>query len=172
MAARKRWLVGACSLFQQTPASRVHCPFGRFLTAQAVAKLGSMTTPDPHPFKGRVLAVDDCAATRELMRASIEHYGHSVQAVDSGWAALAAAGEGGFDAVVLDVEMPGMDGMAVGRALRSDPRTCSAKIAMHSSVDESAVRAVFDQYDAFVPKAGSPRDLGARVDGLLRKRQG
>ena len=129
-----------------------------------------MNAPDPFPSKGRVLAVDDCATTRELMRAALEHYGYSVQAVDSGWAALEVAGEGGFDAVVLDVEMPGMDGMAVGRALRSDPRTCDAKIAMHSSVDEAAVRAVFDQYDAFVPKAGSPRDLGERVDVLLRGR--
>ena len=171
MTARSHRLTWACSLFQHTPSTGVQGPFACFSKTEAVAKLASMTIPTLHPFKCRVLAVDDCATTRELMRASIECYGHSVQAVDSGWAALAAAGEGGFDAVVLDVEMPGMDGMAVGRALRSDPRTCGAKIAMHSSVDESAVRAVFDQYDAFVPKAGNPRDLGARVDGLLRQRQ-
>lgn len=117
-----------------------------------------------------MLAVDDCAATRELMRVSLEAYGYRVQAVDSGWAALEAVGQASFDAIVLDVEMPGLDGMAVGRALRSNPRTASAKIAMHSSVEESAVRVGFNQYDAFVPKAGSPRALGERVDGLIRGR--
>ena len=118
-----------------------------------------------------MLAVDDCATTREILRASIESFGYSVQAVDSGWAALEAVSQASFDAVVLDVEMPGLDGMAVGRALRSDPRTASAMIAMHSSVDEAAVRAGFSQYDAFVPKDCSPRALGERVDGLIRGRR-
>lgn len=121
--------------------------------------------------KGRVLAVDDCAAMREIMRASLESLGYSVLAVDSGWAALEAVGQASFDAIILDVEMPGLDGMAVGRALRSDPKTASAVITMHSSVDEEAVRAGFSQYDAFVPKACSPRALGERVDCLIRGRR-
>jgi len=121
--------------------------------------------------KGHVLAVDDCAAMRLVMQASLESFGYSVQAVDSGWAALEAVREVCFDAIVLDVEMPGLDGMAVGRALRSDPRTASAMIAMHSSVGEDTVRAGFDQFDAFVPKASSPRALGERVDGLIRSRR-
>jgi CheY-like chemotaxis protein len=121
--------------------------------------------------KGHVLAVDDCAAMLQIMRASLESFGYSVQAVDSGWAALEAAQQASFDAIVLDVEMPGLDGMAVGRALRQDPKTARASIAMHSSLDEQAVRAGFDQYDAFVPKAGGPRALGDCVDGLIRSRR-
>ena len=115
--------------------------------------------------------MDDCPTTLEILRASFESFGYTVQAVDSGWAALEAVSQTSFDAVVLDVEMPGMDGMAVGRALRSDPKTASATIAMHSSVDEAAVRAGFSQYDAFVPKTCSPRALGERVDGLIRGRR-
>ena len=118
-----------------------------------------------------MLAVDDDPTTRELLRASLEHYGYAVQAVDSGWAALDAAEHTSFDAVILDVEMPGMDGMAVGRALRSDPRTAAAVIAMHSSVDEASVRLGFTQYDAFLPKPGSALDLGERVDRLVRSRR-
>jgi len=123
------------------------------------------------PPKGHVLAVDDCETMRLVMQASLESFGYSVQAVDSGWAALEVAREVSFDAIVLDVEMPGLDGMAVGRALRNDPRTASAMIAMHSSVGEEAVRAGFDQFDAFVPKASSPRALGERVDFLIRSRR-
>lgn len=121
--------------------------------------------------QGHVLAVDDCPTTRELLCASLERYGYAVQAVDSGWAALQAAEHTSFDAVILDVELPGMDGMAVGRALRNDPRTASAIIAMHSSVDEASVRMGFTQYDAFLPKPGSPLDLGERVDRLVRSRR-
>lgn len=120
---------------------------------------------------GHVLAVDDCATTREILRASLERFGYAVRAVDSGLAALEAAAQTRFDAVILDVEMPGMDGMAVGRALRSAPSTAAAVIAMHSSLDEAAVRRGFAQYDAFLPKPGSPLAVGERVDHLLRSRR-
>lgn len=131
-----------------------------------------MNSPGAVEPKGHVLAVDDCPATRELMRASLEHFGYAVQAVDSGWAALEAVAHADFDAVILDVEMPGMDGMAVGRALRSVARTAEALIAMHSSVDEAQVRLGFSGYDAFLPKRGSPLALGAQVDRLLSSRRG
>jgi DNA-binding response OmpR family regulator len=104
------------------------------------------------------------------MRFSLERMGYRVQAVDSGQAALLAAAHDAFDAIVLDVEMPGMDGLAVAHALRCAPRTTSALIAMHTSLDETLVRARFSQYDAFVPKSGSPLVLGERVDALLRQR--
>lgn len=130
-----------------------------------------MLTPPEHATRGHVLAVDDCATTRELVRASLELYGYSVQAVDSGWAALEAVEHDTFDAFVLDVEMPGMDGMAVGRALRGDPRLAAAMIAMHSSLSESDVRSGFAQYDAFVPKSASPLALGQHVDNLLKSRR-
>ncbi len=117
---------------------------------------------------GRILAVDDCAATRALVRATLEAMGYRVQTVDNGQAALDAVRGECFDAIVLDVEMPGLDGLAVGRALRQDPRTAHAKIAMHTGLDEAVVRAGFSGYDAFVPKAGSPRLLCERLQGLLR----
>jgi CheY-like chemotaxis protein len=132
-----------------------------------------MSSPEPPDcaFAGLVLAVDDCPAMLELMRASLERLGYSVQAVDSGWAALEAVDETCFDVIVLDVEMPGLDGMAVGRALRSTPRTSSAVIAMHSSVAEGVVRAGFCEYDVYVPKSGDVRSLGEQVDRMVRSRR-
>ena len=136
----------------------------------AADKLPQMTSPaDTAPrARGCILTVDDCATTRELLCATLMALGDRVQAVDSGQAALEAAGREAFDAFVLDVEMPGLDGMAVGRALRQNPRTARAKIAMHTGLDEAQVRAGFSGYDAFVPKASHPRLLGERVDSLLR----
>lgn len=123
--------------------------------------------PSPAP-RGVILTVDDCATTRAWICAALEALGYEVQAVDNGAAALAAAWQQRFDAIVLDVEMPGVDGMAVGRALRQDPRTAHAKIAMHTGLDEAEVRAGFSQYDAFVPKAGNPALLRDLVDRLAQ----
>ena len=107
---------------------------------------------------------------RELVTASLEAAGYSVEAVASGNAALLAAAREAFDAVILDVDMPGMDGMAVGRALRLDPRTRSAMIAMHTSLDEADVRSGFDGYNVFLPKPFDARRLGECIDRMIRDR--
>jgi CheY-like chemotaxis protein len=121
--------------------------------------------------RGRVLAVDDSAVMRVLVTASLEALGYSVEAVDSGYAALEASKLESFDAVILDVDMPGIDGLAVGRALRGDPRTSASMIAMHTSVEESVVRSGFDAYDDFLPKPFDARLLGERIDRMIRERR-
>jgi len=123
-----------------------------------------------HGHRGRVLAVDDSAEMRMIVSASLEALGYSVEAVDSGHAALEASRHESFDAVVLDVDMPGIDGLAVGRALRGDPKTCSSKIAMHTSLDEETVKAGFDAYDAYLSKPCDARVLGERIDRMIRGR--
>jgi CheY-like chemotaxis protein len=125
---------------------------------------------EPHA-RGRVLAVDDSPVMRVLVTASLEALGYSVEAVDSGYAALEASRLESFDAVILDVDMPGMDGLAVGRALRGDPKTCSSMIAMHTSLEEAVVRTGFDEYDVFLPKPCEARMLGEAIDRLVRERR-
>lgn len=105
---------------------------------------------------------------RALVTASLEALGYSVEAVDSGPAALEASKLENFDVVVLDVDMPGMDGLEVGRELRRDPKTRSSMIAMHTSLDEALVRTGFDNYDAFLPKPCDVRVLGERIDRMMR----
>lgn len=112
--------------------------------------------------------VDDCPTTRAWVTAALEARGWRVMALADGAAALAVANVLCFDAIVLDVEMPGIDGLAIARTLRQDPRTAHARIAMHSGLDEAQVRAGFSGYDAFVPKAGNPQLLGEELDRLLQ----
>jgi two-component system chemotaxis sensor kinase CheA len=118
--------------------------------------------------RGRVLTVDDSPVIRVLVTASLEALGYSVKAVDSGQAALAATQGEDFDAVILDVDMPGIDGLAVGRALRSNPKTSTSMIAMHTSLEEAFVRTGFDEYDIFLPKPCDARYLGRCVDLMIR----
>ncbi|HZW76157.1 MAG TPA: response regulator [Caldimonas sp.] len=118
-----------------------------------------------------MLAVDDSTVMRELVTLSLEAAGYSVEAVASGDAALVAAAREQFDAFILDVDMPGMDGLAVGRALREDPRTRSSMIAMHTSLDEADVRTGFDGYNAYLRKPFDARRLGECVDRMLRDRR-
>jgi CheY-like chemotaxis protein len=120
--------------------------------------------------KGRVLAVDDCAVMRAILCSALEPLGYSVQAVAVGAAALQAAAQSDFDAIILDVELPDMDGMAVGRALRLDPRTASVKIAMHTSMAEDRVRAGFSDYDSFLPKSLDPQRLRQQLERLMLSR--
>ena len=108
---------------------------------------------------------------RELVTASLEAAGYSVEAVASGDAALLAAARETFDAVILDVDMPGIDGLAVGRALRRDPRTRLSMIAMHTSLAEADVRTGFDGYDVFLPKPCNARVLGECVGQMMRDRR-
>jgi len=130
-----------------------------------------MPSPNASPSRGRVLAVDDSTVMRELVTLSLEAAGYSVEAVASGDAALVAAAREQFDAFILDVDMPGMDGLAVGRALREDPRTRSSMIAMHTSLDEADVRTGFDGYNAYLRKPFDARRLGECVDRMLRDRR-
>lgn len=116
--------------------------------------------------------MDDCATTRMLLQAALDAAGHSVQLASSGQAALDAAGGGGFDAVVLDVEMPGLDGFAVGHALRQHPLTAATLIVMHTSMSEAAVRDGFAQYDAYVGKPVGLLGLGDLLSRLVQARQG
>jgi signal transduction histidine kinase/ActR/RegA family two-component response regulator len=93
----------------------------------------------PAPCGGlRVLVAEDVAASRLLLRAVLERAGHHVTAVENGTEALAVAQRGGFDILLLDLHMPGIEGLDAARALRSLPDAAGRVPLVALTADEEA----------------------------------
>jgi len=76
--------------------------------------------PPPNPdTPARILVVDDVALNRKVVSAILERDGHEVILAASGEEAVERASAGGFDVILMDLHMPGMDGMAATRAIRA-----------------------------------------------------
>ncbi|HTE21258.1 MAG TPA: response regulator [Armatimonadota bacterium] len=92
--------------------------------------------PVAHGQPGRVLVVDDSAPTRELLRTLLESAGHHVLECGAGEPALRMACEEAPDVVLLDVQMPGIDGFEVCRRLKADPLTAPIPVVLVTGLND------------------------------------
>ena len=83
---------------------------------------------------GRILIVDDEPQACQILSRLIRHLGHHTEWKTGGADALTYIDSTPLDLVILDVMMPGMDGMEVLRRLRADPKTGSLPVVMFSAV--------------------------------------
>ncbi|WP_437490218.1 ATP-binding protein [Sorangium sp. So ce1014] len=135
-------------------------PAGLDAHARAVAAPG----PGPREGEGRILVADDNADMREyLVHLLAPRW--SVEVASDGRAALAAALARPPDLVVSDVMMPGLDGVALVRELRADPRTSMVPVVLVSARagDEAVVEGLDMGADDYLVKPFSARELLARV---------
>ena len=121
----------------------------------------------------RVLVVEDSQDIADLIRRYFERAGHTVEHLSTGHDVVAHARRMQADLVVLDVMLPGMDGMLVCQALRGDAATAAIPIIMLTARGEEAdrVRGLELGADDYVTKPFSPKELVARVAALLRRTQ-
>ena len=119
----------------------------------------------------RVLIVEDSSDIGELIKHYLDRAGHETTVMGSGRDALLAARQSPPDLVVLDVMLPGMDGMQVCQALRADATTAPVPILMLTARGEEAdrVKGLELGADDYVTKPFSPKELVARVAALLRR---
>lgn len=98
----------------------------------------------------RILVADDNASCRELLRAVLEHLGHSVWEAGDGTEAVRCAREISPDIVFLDLRMPGLDGFGVLQELRSEGASGCVIVALTASAmkgdRERAMAAGFTRY--------------------------
>ena len=118
----------------------------------------------------RVLVVDDVVANAKLLEARLTAEYFEVVIASNGLQALDIASRGQCDIVLLDVLMPGMDGLEVCRQLKRDPRTAHIPVIMVTALDETADRiAGLDAgADDFLTKPIDEIALITRVKGLVR----
>jgi two-component system alkaline phosphatase synthesis response regulator PhoP len=119
----------------------------------------------------RVLIVEDSPDIAELIKHYLERAGYDTTVHASGRDALIAARQSPPDLAVLDIMLPGMDGLQVCQALRSEPATAAVPILMLTAKGEEAdrVKGLELGADDYVTKPFSPRELVARVQALLRR---
>ena len=116
----------------------------------------------------KVLIVDDDPAIRDVLRFALAHAGFEVVEAEDGRSALERFAAAAPDLVVLDVMLPGIDGIEVCRALR---RQSAVPILFLSAKEDEIDRVVGLEIggDDYIGKPFSPRELVARVKALLRR---
>jgi two-component system response regulator ResD len=120
--------------------------------------------------RGDVLVVDDEPTIGEVVSRYLERAGYATRVAGDGDRALALHGERAADLIVLDLMLPGVDGLEVMRRIRKD-RTRRPAIILLTAKGEESDRIVGLRLgaDDYVVKPFSPAELVARVDAVLRR---
>ncbi len=123
----------------------------------------------PPPETPRLLIVEDEAPIREGLVTLFESQGFVVDDVGDGLLALEKAASGSYDAVLLDIMLPGMDGLSVLSHLRSRNDSVAVLLLTAKGAEDDVVRGLEAGADDYVTKPFGIHELVARVKGLLRR---
>ncbi|RYE93613.1 MAG: response regulator, partial [Myxococcales bacterium] len=121
-----------------------------------------------------ILNVNDTAATRYLMTHILKSGGYRVSEVATGEAALQFVAQNRPDLILLDVKLPGIDGLEVCRRIKADPATATLLVVQTSATFASSDRRVAglnSGADAYLPQPVEATELLATIQALLRTRR-
>ncbi len=118
----------------------------------------------------RVLIVDDDYGLYALLNDYLGSFGFSCAHAPDGDAGVAALSAEPWDAVVLDIMLPGKNGHEVLARLRADPATAALPVLMLTARggEDDRVRGLESGADDYLPKPFSPKELVARLNALIR----
>jgi len=120
----------------------------------------------------RVLVVEDEAKVSALVKAGLEEHGFSVETCADGMAALHRAERESFDALILDIMLPGRDGLSVLRRLREGGNTVPVVLLTARGDLPERIEGLNLGADDYLPKPFSVLELIARLGAVLRRKQG
>ena len=121
-----------------------------------------------------VLVVDDSGVNRTKMRLAVRALGHKVETAEDGSKALKLLSREAYDAVLLDIVMPEIDGFDVLATMKADPALRDVPVIVVSALDdetESVVKAIELGAEDFLPKNFDPVLLNARLEASLNKKR-
>ena len=116
-----------------------------------------------------ILVAEDQADIRDMIELNMRNAGYQVTAVADGLAALASQTEQAFDVLILDLMMPGLDGLEVCKALRARGRSTPILMLTAKSTELDRVLGLELGADDYLTKPFSLAELLARVKALLRR---
>ena len=120
----------------------------------------------------QILVVEDEARLRELLRGGLSEEGHNVIASDNGNDALEVARSGQFDAILLDVMLPGIDGFEIARRLRSEGNETPILMLTARDAEQDIIRGLDYGADDYLTKPFSFSELLARLRAVTRRTGG
>jgi len=115
----------------------------------------------------RILVVDDDRTTREILRMQLRAAGHTVETAKDGATGLERVRKKNFDLVLLDVWMPGLDGLAVLSRLREEPSHPKVVVMTADDTSETLLKAVRENAFNYVTKPVEPKQLVELVRSAL-----
>ena len=145
--------------------------------ASTAAAAPAAAAPPPRPaagaIRGRLLIADDNKVNRLLLARTLEVQGHQITIVDSGTEALQRLRSERYDLLLVDLEMPGLDGFAVLEQITLDPALRDVPVIVASSVESVAqiARCIELGAEDFLHKPVNPVLLNARVGSCLDKKR-
>lgn len=122
--------------------------------------------------KKKILLIEDDEDIQELVSYHLGKEGYNIQVVGSGEASMDAARRSSPDLILLDLMLPGIDGLQVCRNLRSDPKTRHIPIVMVTAKGEETdiVTGLEVGADDYLTKPFSPKVLVARIRNIFRRK--
>lgn len=122
---------------------------------------------------GKILIVDDEINIRELIKFNLEKFGYKVIEADEGQSAVTMAKTEKPELIVLDLMLPGMDGLEVCRLVKNSRETAAIPIIMLTAKSEEIDKVIGLELgaDDYMTKPFSPRELLARIKAVLRRSQ-
>jgi CheY-like chemotaxis protein len=115
----------------------------------------------------KILVVDDDRTTRDLLRLQLRSLGYSVDTAGDGEAGLAKLQRRRYDLVLLDVWMPGLDGLEVLARMRSSAKSPRVVVMTADDAPQTLLKAIRERAYRFVTKPIEPKDLEALVREVL-----
>ena len=137
----------------------------------AISRPSAAIPVHPQMSKQSILIIEDDLDIAELLQYNLQKDGYPVRTSRDGESGLHAARKFKPDLILLDLMMPGMDGLEVCRHLKRDPGTASIPLMMITAKDAESdvVLGLELGADDYVSKPFSPREVLARVRAILRR---
>ena len=116
-----------------------------------------------------ILVIEDDRHIQELLKVCLGQEGYKVVTEENGIQGLARAKQGGWDLIILDLMLPGMDGLTICKELSAQAFSVPILILTAKGEEFDRVLGLKLGADDYVVKPFSPRELAARVEAILRR---